>query len=187
MRHLTLLTATFTLLLAGPAAASDVDSGPAKGATIPALKVYDCTGDNKDQSIDHAALSRDRVAVYLLVAADRFDRPMNRFMKTLDRKVAEGKLDVSLVAVWLTDDEEKTKQFLPRVQQSVQYEKTPLTLFKGKDGPKDWNVNGDAHLTVLVANRGKVVARFGYRSVNDADVPAVLGELKKLAKKPGRP
>jgi hypothetical protein len=169
-------------MLAGPslALAWDVESGPEKGARVPALKVYDCTGQKKDKMVDYAGLRKDKVTVYLFVAADKFSRPMNRFMKKLDEKVEEGFKDVYVVAVWLTDDEDKTREFLPRVQQSVSYEKTALTCFKGKDGPKGWNINSDAHLTVVLAARGKVAGRWGYNSVNDTDVPPVVKALKKV-------
>jgi hypothetical protein len=159
-----------------------VESGPEKGARVPALKVYDATGENSEKSVDYASLRKSKPTVYLFVAADKFSRPMNRFMKTLDGKVANDFDDVYVVAVWLTDDEDKTKEYLPKVQTSVGYEKTALTVFKGKDGPKGWNINSDAHLTALVAHKGKVTARFGYHSVNDTDVPAVLKELKKIGK-----
>lgn len=177
------LTACVALLTVFPVRGDDLASGPEKGARVPALTVHDCTGENKDKSVDLAALTKDKTAVIALVAADKFDRPMNRFLKTLDTKVAADLESVTLAAVWLTDDEEKTKSFLPRVQTSVQYEKTALAVFNGKDGPKGWNVNSDAHLTVVLVHKGKVAGRFAYRSVNDADVPAVLRELKKLAKK----
>jgi hypothetical protein len=171
-----------SLLAALPAWASDVDSGPKKGDRVPALKVYDATGENKEKSVDYAGLRKDKPTVFLFVAADRFSRPMNRFMKTLDTKVEAGLEDVYIVAVWLTDNEEKTKEYLPKVQSSVSYEKTALTVFNGKDGPRGWNINSDAHLTAIVAHKGKVTARFGYNSVNDTDVPAVLKEVKKVGK-----
>jgi hypothetical protein len=177
---LTLLAAVAVL---GPARASDVESGPEKGAKVPALTVYDCTGENKDKAVDYAGLRKDKVTVYLLLPADRFSRPMNRFMKTLDGKVARDFEDVYLVAVWLTDDEEKTKELLPKVQTSVGYEATALTAFKGKEGPRGWDVNTDAHLTVVVAAGGKVAARFGYNSVNETEVPAVVKAISKVAKK----
>jgi hypothetical protein len=177
-----LVLALGLLLTVLPVRASDVESGPEKGAKVPALKVYDATGDNKEKSVDYAGLRKDKPTVYLFVAADKFSRPMNRFMKTLDGKVEKEFEDVYVVAVWLTDDEDKTKEFLPRVQMSVNYDKTALTVFKGKDGPKGWGINSDAHLTAVIAHKGKVTARFGYNSVNDTDVPAVLKELKKVGK-----
>lgn len=163
--------------------AADVESGPEKGAKTPSLKVFDCTGDNKDKSVDYADLRKEKLTVYLLIPQDRFSRPMARFMRSLDSKIAEELKDVYVVAVWLTDDEDKTKTYLPRVQMSVNFERTALTVFKGKDGPKDWNINTDAHLTLIVANKGKVMDRFGYNSINETEVPATLKILKKLVKK----
>jgi hypothetical protein len=161
---------------------SDVESGPEKDAKVPALKVYACTGDDKEKTLDLAGARKDKPTIYLLIAADKFDRPMNRFMKELDGKLADYE-DVHAVAVWLTEDEKKTKEFLPKVQMSVKYDNTTLSAFDGKDGPKDWNVNSDAHITVIVAAKGKVSAKFGYKSINDTEVPGVEKALAKVAKK----
>ncbi len=166
--------------LAAPAPAQGVSSGPAAGEKVPALQVFDATGENADKEVDYAAERKGRPTVYLFVRADKFDRPMNRFMKTLDGAVQKDFPDAYVVAVWLTDDAAKTKELLPRVQRSVGYGATALTCFTGgAEGPKGWNVNGDAHLTAVLANKGKVAATFGYRSVNETDVPAVRDALRK--------
>jgi hypothetical protein len=177
-RHAILCLALFAPIAAR---AQDVASGPAKGEKVPALKVFDATGENADKDVDYAAERKDKPTVYLFVRADKFDRPMNRFMKTLDGAVKKDFADTYVVAVWLTDDAAKTKELLPRVQQSVNYEATALTCYTGgAEGPKGWNVNADAHLTAVLANKGKVAATFGYRSLNETDVPAVRDALKKL-------
>jgi hypothetical protein len=161
------------------AAAQDLTSGPDKGAKIPALKVFDATGEHKDKIVDYAADRKDKTTVYLLLRADKFDRPMNRFMKGLDQLVKKDFDGVYVVAVWLTDDLDKTKELLPRVQTSVQYEVTALTCTADKGGPKDWNVNADAHVTVVVAGKGKVLTTLAFRSLNETDVPKVRDALKK--------
>jgi hypothetical protein len=176
-------TLTFLALLGlvAPASAQDVVSGPAAGEKVPALKVFDATGENADKDVDYAAERKDKPTVYLFVRADKFDRPMNRFMKTLDAAVKKDFGDAYVVAVWLTDDVAKAKELLPRVQQSVGYGATALTCYAGgAEGPKGWGVNADAHLTAVLANKGKVAAAFGYRSVNETDVPAVRDALKKM-------
>jgi hypothetical protein len=62
----------------------------------------------------------------------------------------------------------------------VGYGATALTCYPGgAEGPKGWGVNADAHLTAVLANKGKVAATFGYRSLNETDVPAVRDALKK--------
>jgi hypothetical protein len=169
-------------LAAAPALAQDVTSGPEQGAKTPALTVYDATGPNKDKSVDYAAERKDKPTVYLFVRADRFDRPMNRFMRELDKAVKKDFPDAYVVAVCLTEDTDATKKKLPDYQQSVGYEATALTCFTGdKAGPKDWGINGDAFLTAVVAAKGKVTATFGYQSVNETDMPKVRDALKKAA------
>jgi hypothetical protein len=175
-----------TVLLVGitaPAVAQDVESGPEKGGKVPALKVYDATGEHKDKEVDYAGERKDKPTVYFLIAADKFDRPMNRFMKTLDQKINKDYEGVYGVAVWLTSDLDKTKELLPRVQTSVNYASTALTAFKGTEGPRGWNANGDAHITVVIANKGKVVTTMGYKSINETDVKGVLAALKKAVEK----
>ena len=176
--------ASAALLAVAPAAlAQDVSSGPDKDAKVPALKVFDATGPNKDKDVDYAAERKDKPTIYLLVRADKFDRPMNRFAKGLDDRVKKDSEDAYIVAVWLTDDVDKAKERLPAVQQSVQYQNTALTIFTGgKDGPNDWHANPDAHLTVVLAVKGKVVATLGYQSVNETDVKAVREAFQKALK-----
>lgn len=182
-----LLAVSVVLGVSLVALAQDVDSGPKKGDKVPELKVYDVTGENKEKTVDYAGLRKDKPTVYLFVGSGddprgKFDRPMNQFIKTLDGVIEKDVEDVYAVLVFLTEDEDKTKEFLPKAQQSVKYEKTAMATFKGKDGPKDWGINSDAHLTVVIADKGKVTARFGYNSVNKTDVDAVVKELKKVAK-----
>jgi hypothetical protein len=163
--------------------AQDVSSGPEKGKNVPELKVYDVTGENKDKELNYVKERKDKTTVYLVIHASKFDRPMAQFMKKLDETVAKDE-GVYVVAVWLTDDTDKTKNYLPKAQQSLQFNNTALTYFPGdKEGPKDWNINGDAHLTAVVAHNGKVVALFGYQSLNGTNVPAVAEAYRKARKK----
>jgi hypothetical protein len=174
------LLAGLAVLLAAPLWAQDVASGPDKGEKVPELKVYDATGPHKEKDVNYAADRKEKPTVYLFIRYDKFDRPMARFMKEFDKVVKKDFEDAYVVAVFVTEDVDKTKEHLPRIQQSVQYESTALTCFTGgKDGPKGWNVNSDAHLTAVIANKGKVASTFGYQSINDTDVPKVVEALKK--------
>ena len=88
----------------------------------------------------------------------------------------------SAVAVWVTADADKSKEFLPKIKQY--YDHTSLAVFGGgANGPNGWGVNEAAHLTVVVAHKGKVVKSFAYESVNDKDVDAAEAELKKAVEK----
>lgn len=44
-------------------------------------------------------------------------------------------------------------------------------------------MNADAHVTAVVAGKGKVIARFGYLSVNETDAPKVRAAFKKALTK----
>jgi hypothetical protein len=104
---------------------------------------------------------------------------MFRFIKALDEKAGE---DALVVAVWLTADADKSKEYLPKISQY--FKSAALTVFTGDaSGPKDWGINADARLTAVIVHQGKVVKSFGYMSLNEADAPPVIEELKKALKK----
>ena len=66
---------------------------------------------------------------------------------------------------------------------SLKFENTSLGVFEGeKSGPNNWAINSDVHLTVVIANKGKVVKTFALTSVNETDAKPVLEELKKAVK-----
>src|SRR5262249_55822002 len=181
MRSSFLHTAVVVLLV-GPAQAQDVISGPEKDKKVPELKVFDSTGAFKDKEVDYAAERKDKPTVYLLVNAEKFDRPMNRFMKALDEAVRKDVEDGYVVAVWLTADADKVKEYLPRVQQSVGYEATALTVFRARAGQRGGGANGDARLTAVVVHKGRVAAAFGYQSLNETDAPKVKEALQQAIK-----
>ena len=165
------------LLLVGLARA-DVVSGPKEGEKVATLKVYAVTGEPKDKEVDYAALRKDKPTVYMFVSAKDFSRPMFRFLKKLDEDLDDDGL---VVAVWLTDDADKSKEYLTKISQY--FKSAALTVFGGTAGPKDWAINTDAHLTAVVAHKGKVVKSFGYLSLNETDVPKVVKTLKNAIKK----
>jgi hypothetical protein len=173
-----LLAVSLLGLLAAGLTHAGVTSGPKKGKTIAPLKVFAVNGDPKDKEVDYAGLRKDRPTVYVFVSAKDFGRPMFRFLKKLDEALGD---DGAVVAVWLTDDAGKSKKYLPKIAQYFQG--TALTVFGDTSGPKDWGINPDAHLTAVVAHKGKVVRSFGYLSVNETDAPEVLQTLKKALKK----
>lgn len=172
--------AALMLVVSGSwAGAQELKSGPQEGKT-PELKVFDLTGPNTGSEVDYTADRKEKPTIYLFIPADKFDRPTARFMRELDKGVEGDSDEAYIVAVWLTDDAAKTKEYLPRAQQSLQLQRTALTCFTGdKSGPADWNLHGDAHLTAVVANEGKVAASIGYVSLNETDVPTVRKALQK--------
>lgn len=166
---------TLAILAMATAAFADVASGPKTGDKPAELKVYAVTGESKEKDVNYTELRKDKPTVYVFVQAEKWDRPMFRFIKTIDEKLGDAG---QVVAVWLTEDADKSKEYLPKI--STYFPNAALTVFTGeKAGPKDWGINIDAHVTAVVVNGGKVVKSFGYQSVNETDAETVVEVLKK--------
>ncbi len=163
------------------AAAQDIESGPKAGEKIVALKAFGLVGAVEGKEADFAADRKDAPTVYLFVQSEYFSRPTAQFIKGLDAKVKEANDKAAVVAVWVGDKAafEKNKDYLPRVQTSIKLENTAIAAHDGeKSGPNGWGINPDAHLTVVVADKGKVAKTFAFVSVNETDVKAVAESLK---------
>lgn len=165
-------------------AAADVESGPTPGTAIEKLTVQAITGPSAGKEVDYTAERGKQPTVFVFVPKERFSRPVGRFMKVLDGKIAETSKEATIVAIWLTDDKDATRDYLPRLQQSIKLENTALTYSPGDaSGPNGWLVNTDADATVVVVNEGKSVARFGFVSINETVVEDVLKELRQATTK----
>ncbi len=175
-------------LVCAPIVAAD-ESGPKAGEKVPELKVFGVVGTVEGKDVDFAKERKDAPTVYVFVQAMEGGipiggRPAARFMKVLDEKIGDTSKEAKIVAVWLGEKAfDKHKEYLPRINMSLKFEKTSLAAFDGeRSGPNNWAVNSDTHLTVVVANKGKVVKSFAFTSVNETDVKTVLDELKKAVK-----
>lgn len=184
-----LFLAVCAALVLSPAARSADESGPKAGEKLPALKAFGVLGLIEGKDGDFVKERKDAPTIYLFVQAMEGGipvggRPAARFMKVLDDKIADTSKDAVIVAVWLGEKAfDKHKEYLPKINMSLKFEKTSLAAFDGdKSGPNNWAVNADTHVTVVVANKGKVVKSFAFTSINETDVKPVLEELKKSLK-----
>ncbi len=173
-----------SILLVAGSAFADVESGPEVGDKVGALKVHAVTGTIEDKEVDYAKERKDEPTIYFFVNAEKFSRPMNKYMLTVDGKLADAGEKVMAVIVWCGGDFDKNKEYMPKLQKSVSYAKSALTVYNGDaNGPNGWGVNSAAHLTAVVVVGGKVVKSFAYESVNDTDAKDVLESLMKAIKK----
>ena len=163
-------------------AAADVDSGPEIGSEVATLPVDAITGEAADQSVDYKDRRGKRPTIYAFIPQEKWGRPAARFLRELDQKIRATAEDSELVVVWLTEDVQAAKDYLPKAQMSLRLTDTALTVFDGPlAGPNDWAIHDEADLTAVVVNNGKVFACFGFVSVNETVVDDVLAELKKSA------
>ena len=171
------------LLLAGSAFA-DVESGPKVGDKVGALKVHAATGAIEDKEVDYSKERKDEPTIYFFVNAEKFSRPMNKCMLTVDGKLADASDKAMAVIVWCGGDFDKNKEYLPKLTKAVPYAKSALTVFNGDaNGPNGWGINIAAHLTAVVVVGGKVIQSFAYESVNETDAKDLIESLTKAIKK----
>ncbi len=143
------------------------------GAAVKPLRVELLQSDGSYLQIDAATAATDKPIVYLLIPATRWDRPVARFVKTLDEKLSGYSAAAEIRAIWLSAEPDATKEYLPRAQQSLQLQKAKLGVYADAEGPEGWQLGGNVQLVAIVVHRGKIAARFPFGSVNETDVPQV--------------
>ena len=179
MRSPITLAAVLLGLTFGACARADMESGPAAGTATPALKLIAATGASAGKEIDFAAARKGHPTLYVFVQGDAWERPAARFLKGLDEAAATAGEDVEVVAIWLTDAIDKTKEYLPKAQESLKLGRTTFAVYNGTPaGPDDWRLHGNANISVIAARDGKLLGGIGYKSVNEKDVPSAVEKLK---------
>src|SRR5258708_19513870 len=99
MKILRWLCVLALVIVAGRSWSQDVASGPEKGKDVPALKVFDATGPNMDKDVDYVAQRKGKPTIYVFVQAEKWDRPMAKFLKGLDASVPKTSKHATVVAV----------------------------------------------------------------------------------------
>ena len=161
-------------------ARADTLTEPKVGTAITPLKVSVATGEHSGKDVDYAAERGAKPTVYIFIQHERFDRPLARLLKALEKSAIEAGHEAGLVTVFLTDDAAKTKEHLPRIQMSLQFTANPLVAYPSSAmGPDGWSVNTDLQLTAIVVKDGKVISAMGYRSANETVAPEIVSALKK--------
>lgn len=154
------------------------ESGPAAGTAVPplpALRVQETLGDPEDL----AALRKDQPTLYAFVPKDKWDRPTARFLRTLDAKLADVP-DAQIVFVWVSPDRAADgAEYLRRVQESLKLQRTMWAAVQGEPGDvKNWELNPDATVTLVVARGGKVIKSLGYSQIDEAEATKVVKLFK---------
>lgn len=172
------------LLMAGSlVAAEGPDSGPPVAARPEPLPALVTVGAKPGETTDLVAERGARPTLYVLVRADRWDRSMARFVRSLDRALQDGGpgLDeAELVLVWLTDDVAAARDYQPRGQMSLNLGRASWAVFVGSPlGPNGWSLHPDAFLTVVGVRDGMVTGHGGFLSVGEDDLAPVLKWLAK--------
>ena len=159
-------------------ARAQLNSGPDAGASVAPLSVAVVTGNDAGAELDVVKQRDGLPTIYIFIQSDKWDRPIARFLRALDDELGKDRPDVAVIATWLTDNVETTKDYLPKAQQSLQLRQTSLAVFPGdKNDPPGWSIHPSAHLTAVIVGGSRVLASLGYRSLNETNVPEVVAKL----------
>ncbi len=151
-------------------------SGPPVGAPLRDFKIQTPAG----KVLQFAKEMNDRPT--LLVFVHRLTRPGLKMLRPIDEAAAtHDKLFAQVV--FLSDDAEEMIAFLTRAEKSLNLQVPASVCLDGKKaGPETYGLNDQIAITILLANKGKVVANFAFVDPNDTDSPNVLKALEKLVK-----
>ncbi|HIE95871.1 MAG TPA: hypothetical protein EYG03_06735 [Planctomycetes bacterium] len=173
---------TVLLAVGGTAAADDavVFSGPQPGEKVPPLKVVMAYTETEDEAItDFSPAACDKPT--LLVFVNGANRPAARLTRVL-MHYSQMRANDGLVAgvVWLNDDHHEATEYL---RQSISWWGTGLPLgvsVDGSEGPGRYGLNRNVNVTVLVADRNRVIANFALIQPSETDASMILAEVVKL-------
>jgi hypothetical protein len=170
------------LILSGLIAAGgdSFPSGPQVGDKLPGLKVKAFSGPDAGKEVQ--PVDQAKGGPTLLIFVHRITRPGLKTLRPIDEFASQhGKLNAHIV--WLTEDRDKAEEYLKRAEKSLNLQVPIGICLDGKDGPLAYGLNDKVTLTVLVADKNKVVANFALTDPNERDAPKVIESLKKVLPK----
>ncbi len=157
---------------------ADVESGPEKDAQVEPLPVFVGTGDFSGQTKNLVQHRGGKATLWFFVPADKWSRPTARLLRTLDSKLTDIDKDGEIVAVWMSDDLPKAKEYMPVAERALKLDHTTFTVYeKDPQGPGDWAIHPDADVTIVATRGGKVLQSFGFVSANETLAKNVLKTL----------
>ncbi|MFM7540101.1 MAG: hypothetical protein ACKO9Z_10625 [Planctomycetota bacterium] len=152
------------------------EPGPGAGKPCPALRAHMV---KKDESADLLAGRMEAPSVVVLVRAEKFDRPLARVLRELDRESFRVNPDARVLMVFLASDRKMWRERLVLVDKSLQLDNTILGVTDEEKLMSDWGASVDHAATVVVVSQGKVIKGFGFASGADGESAVVLKAIPK--------
>jgi hypothetical protein len=189
MKRMSVLSLATVVLGTSLVIAGDVKSGLQTGTKIGPFIVTKCAGADEDGVKVGAELcyrckygSRPQVMVF----ARKTDGAVAELAKQLNSTVAANESQqLSAFINVLGNDKTAAEKSAKSLAESAKTDRVPVVVpVENENGPADYGINPDAEVTVIVANRGVVVASQGYAAgkFNQAAVDSVLGDVKSALK-----
>ena len=117
------------------------------------------------------------------IFAREITEDLTSLVKQVDAVVAKNK-DKKMAAfvVLLSDDPDAAEPKLKELAKKHKIKSTPLTVFDGVAGPRNYKIAKDADVTVLMWSRQKVKVNHAFRkgSLNKASIKQVVFDTSKI-------
>jgi hypothetical protein len=101
--------------------------GPDLGKPVPDLKSIQVTGEHTGKEINWKTEVKEKTTLFAFVRSDKWDRPTARLLKKIDDALGEDKQKqtspAAITIIWVTKEQDKAKEYLPRAQQSLKCNK----------------------------------------------------------------
>jgi hypothetical protein len=168
------------------AVAGEVKSGLEPGASIGAFDVVKCAGaasDGIDVGEQLCYRCRYGQKPMVMVFARKADDSLAGLVKELDASVAaSSSKKLQAFVNLLGSDREAVEGQAKEFGAQVKAENVPIVVpVESENGPENYGISPDASVTVIVAEKGKVVANHAISGdLDEATVNAILGDVKKL-------
>jgi hypothetical protein len=181
MRFAIRFTIIFGLTLGfSVARADDPMSGPKVGESAGAFEMEVATGDDTGKTLDPIKPLKEKPVLVIFI--NELNRPGFGLLKLLDKygrlRQPEG-LEVLIVRV--TDDSAGALKHAKILYDLYDVKSTAGVASGGKAGPKDYNLNEEAQMTVLLVDKErKVLMNMARRAPDRQDFDEVRKSIDKL-------
>ena len=168
----------FSGIAAGAQEENAVFSGPQRGEELPSLKVTLVYGKDADQTVDLVKLAAGRPT--LLVVVNGSNRPAARLTRILMNFAEMHQEKLFAGVVYLANDQTAAEQQLKR---AVSWWKVGVRVgisIDGAEGPGSYGLNRNVNLTVVVANKGRVISNFALVQPSETDAPKIFKDVVAL-------
>lgn len=185
MKRVLSLFAAVALLVSGVAVAEEIKSGLKEGADIGAFNVTKCAGaesDGVDVGKNLCYRCKNGARPQVMVFTRSTDDKVVALVKQLDAELKKHE-DEQLRAFVnvLGDSKAAATEQAKKLATASKAEQVPFVVpNEVENGPEDYGINAKADVTIIIANKSKVVANRAVASAKDLDVEAVLSDVKKM-------
>lgn len=157
-------------------------AGPAVGATMPSLKIWQIVGEQREKQLDMQADVKSHPALLIFVQSDKWDRPVARILRQLDDAMVEVRktnAKARIEIVWISKDLDKAKEYLPKAAQSLKLQTSSWNCFPGDIyDAAGWQLSGDGALNLVIIKDGKVSWGRAYAAAREEIVKSTMNAFK---------